>query len=61
MVKGAQWELLAVLRAGNNLLLQMPCCSQLTNAWASRKDGGVDDTDDSRGGGVMLDEGYSVS
>lgn len=60
MVKGAQWELLAVLRAGDNLLLQMPCCSQLASALGRQEGWGVDDRDDSRGGRVMLDEGYSV-
>lgn len=60
MVKGVQWELLAVLRAGTTCYCKCLVAVSLQVLWASRKDGGVDDTDDSRGGGVILDEGYSV-
>lgn len=52
MGKGAQWELLAVLRAGDNLLLQMPCCSQLTSAlgWQEGWGGGRHRRQQRRGG-----------
>lgn len=50
---------LAARGDGDNLLLQMPCCSQLTSALGQRE-GGVGGTEDGSGGGVMLDEGYSV-
>lgn len=49
-----------MLRAGTTCYCKCLVAVSLQVLWASRKDGGVDDTDDSRGGGVILDEGYSV-
>lgn len=45
---------------GTTCYCKSPVAVSLQVPWTGRKDEGVDDTDDSRGGGVMLDEGYSV-